>query len=239
MSRLRRHTRRLLPLTLICCWLRVNAYGHDAKVSSRPECEFAAQLAASAAHGDGTHGAHQDKDAAQSVSWVEWTHWMEAYSSFHDRVVAGVCPPRYLVFKASGVKGLGDQMLAISATMLAAMVSDRAMLIHWRNPVPLTEYMVPTIFNWDAREILPLLSPDVLQSAIELSSEEHCEDLTSLHNHHPLIIHSPHHTRSAPCAPSSFQTDSTTRAWTRTMPKVKCYVSCRCCFPGRRASTTL
>ena len=51
--------------------------------------------------------------------------------------------------------------------------------------------MVPTIFNWDAEEVLPSVPGHVLQSAISLSTEEVCEDLLSLHHHHAVVVHSP------------------------------------------------
>jgi len=117
---------------------------------------------------------------------------MEAYSTFHQRVVDGRCGPRYLVFRASGVKGLGNQMMALSAALLAAMVSDRAFLIHWLHPVPLTRYLVPTLFNWDAEEVMAVLPVELINGAIDLVTEELCEDLLTLYHHHAVVIHSPH-----------------------------------------------
>lgn len=93
---------------------------------------------------------------------------MDVYSRFHERVVDGRCAPRFLVFEVVGVKGLGNQMMAISAALLAAMVSDRAFLIRWRKPMPLTDYLVPTVFNWDAEEVLYRLPESVLADTVYL-----------------------------------------------------------------------
>lgn len=136
---------------------RTHLAGHG--ISSRwsqhvlPECEYAAQLAGVARErrrGDGPnvhahkvpgdiHGVNGTRGGG-SISWEMYGWWwaMEAYSKFHQMVVDGECAPRYLVFRAYGVKGLGNRMMALSGALLAAMVSDRAFLILWLHPVPLT-----------------------------------------------------------------------------------------------------
>jgi len=83
-------------------------------------------------------------------------------------------------------------MIGLSGALLAAMLSDRAFLIRWRLPEPLTEYLVPTIFNWDAEDIEPLLPPALLRAAIYLPTEEGCEDLLTLHHTHAVVVHNPH-----------------------------------------------
>lgn len=104
------------------------------------------------------------------VGTAAWGHWMDRYSEFHERVVDGRCAPRFLVFEVAGVKGLGNQMMALSAALLAAMMSDRAFVIRWRTPAPLTDYLVPTVFNWDAEEVLLRLPEPVLADAVYLST---------------------------------------------------------------------
>jgi hypothetical protein len=139
--------------------VEVNAHLAGHGISSRwsqhvlPECEYAAQLAGVARarrRGDGPsvharkvpgdiHSVNGERGGG-SVSWEMYGWWwaMEAYSKFHQMVVDGECAPRYLVFRASGAKGLGNKMMALTGALLAAMVSDRAFLIHWLDPVPLT-----------------------------------------------------------------------------------------------------
>jgi hypothetical protein len=52
-------------------------------------------------------------------------------------------------------------------------------------------YLVPTLFNWDAEEVLGLLPGDLVKNAIDLATEEQCEDMLTLHHHHAVILHSP------------------------------------------------
>ena len=114
--------------------------------TSQLQCSYTTQLDAAAAQA----GAEGD------ASGSSWTQWLEEYSRcglgqhsagvcfflcsdlraraarFHDRVVDGECSPRFLIFEPSEKKGLGNQMIALSSALLAAMVSDRAFLIRWR-----------------------------------------------------------------------------------------------------------
>ena len=50
---------------------------------------------------------------------------------------------------------------------------------------------MPTLFNWDAEEVLALLPGDLVKKAIDLATEEQCEDMLTLYHHHAMIIHSP------------------------------------------------
>ena len=73
-------------------------------------------------------------------------------------------------FGADGQTPVAKWAGALSAALLAAMMSDRAFVIRWRTPAPLTDYLVPTVFNWDAEEVLLRLPEPVLADAVYLST---------------------------------------------------------------------
>ena len=152
--------RRLAVLVLLGGW---------AAAASNP-CHFAGELAASAAAADAAAATATVDAVPTDGGAAVWGRWVGRYSEFHERVVDGRCAPRFLVFEVAGVKGLGNQVMALSAALLAAMVSDRAFVIRWATPVPLTDYLVPTVFNWDAEEVLPHLPGPVIADAVYLST---------------------------------------------------------------------
>jgi len=152
--------RRLAVLVLLGGW---------AAAASSP-CHFAGELAASAAAADAAAATATVDAVPTDGGAAAWGRWVGRYSEFHERVVDGRCAPRFLVFEVAGVKGLGNQVMALSAALLAAMLSDRAFVIRWATPVPLTDYLVPTVFNWDAEEVLPHLPGPVIADAVYLST---------------------------------------------------------------------
>lgn len=65
----------------------------------RLECGFTARLSAAAAATRGRGcGAHAD---SSKVEWDTqgWSNWIQQYSAFHELVVDGQCPQRFLIYE--------------------------------------------------------------------------------------------------------------------------------------------
>eukprot|EP00960_Hanusia_phi_P062888 765293-Hanusia_phi.AAC.1 len=117
-----------------------------------------------------------------------WDAWMERYAEFHSNVLRGVCAQRYLVFNATGRRGVGNRMITLTSTLLAALATNRAFLVWWEFPRRLREFLLPRAFEWDFLHLREAGFLRDIQTSAMISSDDDCEMLADINA--DLVVHS-------------------------------------------------
>ncbi|XP_032238546.1 uncharacterized protein LOC116618667 [Nematostella vectensis] len=84
--------------------------------------------------------------------------WYEKYARLHRDMLTGRRKPLYLAYSCPGTRwgccGYGNRMRAIVSLFYLAVLTDRAFLIDWLIPEPISNHLEPNRIQWNRSDIL-------------------------------------------------------------------------------------
>ena len=79
--------------------------------------------------------------------------WQSQYRALHEDIINNKREPRFLVYTCpwsnNGCCGYGNRVYALVSLFYLAVLTNRAFLIDWRAPRPLTLFLKPNNINWN------------------------------------------------------------------------------------------